>query len=272
MDREEDELVSVVRNADGTISIEGDDRKYSQRIIRILALGMRTFTLSRSHSKDYREDSDQVRATSILSGVATIESDRLGVIGQKEYVKSVPTSIRPLPSNEGAWRGVIGYLGKQWEFKGEATYFCELYVPSPVFDELVIEHHAKRLQALQLYLKTDLWGFDYDYYAPPSGSVSWHLPPGPHGSVSFPDAGRVTIEIIRWFDSTRDLDGELDDEEVSPTAEKPNLQDHYQIARDVPENSKVGVPREDALRRLTRVSWALVVAILSLATTVLIAK
>lgn len=194
--RTEETVVTVINNDDGTISVEGQKGKFTQKLIRSLGLRIPQMNVSRSFRTEEANGATMTR----LTGQAVIDRDRLGRIGLPEYASELVVGLLPSSDASHHWRGSIGFIPYDWEFIGEETYFCEIYIPTTAFDELIREHDQGKLRNLEIFLHTDLWGFDYDYYAPPSGKVSWHLPPDHNGNATRAGLGAVKVEVFRWSD------------------------------------------------------------------------
>lgn len=89
----EDQIVSIIKNDDGTISIEGQKGSYTQKLIRSLALRISHLTVSRS----FRTDEDNGQTTVRLSGEAIIDRDRLGRMGLviHLFVSNITCAVSP---------------------------------------------------------------------------------------------------------------------------------------------------------------------------------
>jgi hypothetical protein len=152
-------------------------------------------------------DESRTRRIDRLSGLATIENDRLAIAGVKTAqleAQEVFVSIRSAPEEEKKfhWNASFGIVSYESETGLEDGWSCEIYLPARVFNEMLVAYAAGNVDNLRIACATDMWvrdGMQLLPNLPSDAKVAWFLAP-PLDSAEHPGIGRGKVQNLSWFE------------------------------------------------------------------------
>ncbi len=187
---------------DGKLLVEGERYPFVRGLKRQIWLVVGKLT----HERHIEIDEGRTRRTDRLSAVATIENDTLavaGVKGTKDAIQELAFSIEPAPDEERKfhWNVSFGLLAHGSQAGGEDDWYCEVYLPARVFNEVVAACKSGMVDRLRLGCACDMWvrdGIQRLPNLPADAKVTWFLSPPLHGASEAPEPGRGLV--AEWFE------------------------------------------------------------------------
>lgn len=201
-----------ISERDGKLFVGDETGGYQQGVTRTLWLVASDLSLSHNIDRHNVGDDEPLRRTYWLQGRASLDGDRIGVIGEPESVtSSVDLTLHAWPEGKPAgrrseWKASIGFLAHDWEAGDEDTWYAELWLPKAVLDEIISFYRNQRLTYMQLGVESDLWVTETARFKPLGRRIDWFLRPDKNGDTGFPESANAEIIMLKWGESKQQLD------------------------------------------------------------------
>jgi hypothetical protein len=208
---------------DGKLLVEGERYPFVRGLQRQIWLVVGKLILERH----IEIEESRTRRTDRLSAIATIENDRLalaGVNGAEDELQEIAVSIKPAPDEEKKfhWNVSFGLLPHDSKVAGEDVWYCEVYMPARVFNELVAAYKSEAVDSLRIGCACDMWvreGIQRLPNLPAGAKVTWYISPPLDSASKAPGTGRGMVKDFSWFEVNEPKSDQS--EEPEPAAGHP---------------------------------------------------
>lgn len=223
---------------------------YVQFIIRNFSIRITELRISRSISNYLVRPGDEFRANprdvSIdysssssrldLTGIAIIDLDTLGVLGQPEFsTNEVKVTLRRIAGvdtdgRDWRWKSQIYCFPFDWEIGNADEWSVVINVPADEFDVLYDCVDRGKFGGGTVHMDTDLWAEHMDKHRPPSSAMRWYLGPGSRRTA---DVGMGVVSSFHWIALP-------DNSQASSVESARQLMSHAQRSKDDLERAAIG--------------------------------
>jgi hypothetical protein len=101
------------------------------------------------------------------------------------------------------WNVSFGLLPHDSKIGGEEVWYCEVYMPTRMFNELVTAYKSGLVDSLRLGCASDMWvreGIQRLPNLPASAKVTWFVSPPLDAAAKDPGPGRGVVKEFSWFE------------------------------------------------------------------------
>jgi hypothetical protein len=212
---------------DGKLLVEGERYPFVRGLQRQIWLVVGKLILERH----IEIEESRTRRTDRLSAIATVEHDRLaiaGVKGTEDAAQDIAVSIKPAPDEEKKfhWNVSFGLLPHDSKATGEDVWYCEVYMPARVFNELVAAYKSGVVESLRLSCACDMWvreGIQRLPNLPAGAKVTWYLSPPLEAASKAPGIGRGMVKDFSWFEVTEPKPGQSEAPELAASQPRGSI-------------------------------------------------